>query len=54
MTNGVFTDPAGNELKTGIDWGIARPGDAIRGARFANPDGWETSNRMGNKYRNVG
>jgi hypothetical protein len=47
VTNGVLTDPAGNEIKIGVDWGVSRPGEAIRGARFANPDGWERQTEWG-------
>ena len=41
ISNGVLLDPDNKEIKTGIEWGVSRIGEAIRGARFANPDGWE-------------
>ena len=47
MSNEVFVDALGVKIEDGVDWGIARPGDKIRGARFANPDGWERQTEWG-------
>ena len=43
----IFTDKAGSALTVGVDWGVSRPGDLIRGARFANPDGWTRETEWG-------
>ena len=47
ISNGILTDPNGEEIKTGIEWGISRIGEAIKGARFSNPDGWERETTWG-------
>jgi len=47
VANGVISDPSGNELKIGVDWGIAYPSEKIRGANFANRDGWNEQTEWG-------
>jgi hypothetical protein len=47
MVSGEFVDATSTKIEDGVDWGIARPGDKIRGARFANPDGWERYTEWG-------
>ena len=47
ISDGVLSDADGSEIKIGIEWGISRIGEAIRGSRFANPDGWERETSWG-------
>ena len=48
VSDGVLTDKLGNIIKTGVDWGVSRPSELIRGARFKNPEGnWERETHWG-------
>ena len=46
-SDGILKDASGTKIESGVDWGLSRPGEKIRGARFANPDGWERQTEWG-------
>jgi hypothetical protein len=35
------------KLRLDVDWGLSRVGEEIRGANFANPDGWQRETHWG-------
>lgn len=47
ISDGVFTDSDGKEIKTGIEWGVSRVGEAIRGSHFVMPEGWKRETEWG-------
>ena len=48
ISNGVLQDADGNEIKVGVDWGISRVGEAIRGANFTDiQGGWQRETHWG-------
>jgi hypothetical protein len=47
ISDTALTDSDGSEVKVGVDWGLSRVEEAIKGARFANPEGWERETHWG-------
>lgn len=47
ISDGAINDANGNTLEIGVDFGVARPSDLIRGAKFKEPNGWEHSTEWG-------
>jgi hypothetical protein len=47
ISESALTDADGSEIKIGVDWGLSRVEEKIRGARFANPEGWERETHWG-------
>ena len=47
ISDSALTDADGNEIKIGFDWGLSRVEEKIRGANFANPDGWTRETHWG-------
>ena len=48
VSDGVIQDADGNEVKVGVDWGISRVGETIRGANFTDiRGGWQRETHWG-------
>ena len=47
ISSSALTDAEGNKVEVGVDWGISRIQEAIRGSNYANPDGWTRETHWG-------
>jgi len=48
VSDGALVDTDGNELKVGVDFGVPRPGEVIKGSYFVSPQGgWQQQTEWG-------
>lgn len=47
VDNNALIDKDGTKLEVGVEWGVSRPGEVIKGAYFARADGWQQETQWG-------
>ena len=47
VDNNALIDKDGTKLEVGVEWGVSRPGEVIKGAYFERADGWQQETQWG-------